>query len=44
MARSNGEVRFDARLHEYVARRFHSRGSAMPPGFLDIVAGLCIIS
>ncbi len=37
-------VRFDASLHADVIRRSHSGGSAVLPTFLDIAAGLCIIS
>ena len=40
----DGAVMFDAMLRGDVIRRSHSRGSGMPPPFLDIVAGLRIIS
>ena len=46
----DGAVMFDARLRGDVMlrgdviRRSHSRGSGMSPPFLDIVAGLRIIS
>ena len=32
----------DARLHVEVTRRSHSRGSGMPPAFLDIVAAFAL--
>ncbi len=40
----DGGVMFDASLHADVIRRSHSGGSAVLPTFLDIAAGLCIIS
>lgn len=42
-SRAWGHMFFEARLSIDVLGRSDSRGLAMPPGFLDIVAGCCII-
>lgn len=34
----DGGVMYDARLHADLTRRSHSKGSALPPASLDIVA------
>lgn len=42
-SRAWGHMFSEARLPIDVLGRSDSRGLAMPPGFLDIVAGCCII-